>query len=1012
MKRISTALFTLFFCLTLSAFGAERPIYTCYRLAKAPVIDGDISDWPNLPVIFLGRQDQVSSGNWKGPDDCHALIRLGWDDKALYFAIEVTDDHLTQDLPDSGAEGIWSQDSVQWAIDLSATGTLGYDGDDYEYGFGKTASGPCVYRWHVSSASLVPGKTDQVSLAIKKTKTGLVYEAAVPFEQLIPLRPTPNMQIGFTLLIQDADPAGKKTLEWTSGISAGKAPGQFGLLVFSPATATSGSGDIFLSGQSKIGSDPVTYEVVAPGLNGPTTLAWKLTASTGRTVASGTTEAAPFRFSLTPKKIKPGSYTLSAEITGKTLTKPLQTGIPVERIEVELTQFLQEKIKQQITELKKVIARAGKKKIETAYAEAARTVAELYLPFIEDDLKKNHQALALRNAKSITAGLEEEKTDLLRQIQNGPDEFLRIPRPDMSKLIIKEGEFYVGNHPVLLVGMASWMWQIREDRDRFAALGYNTIRPNIEPVSICNDQGKIPTDFPWWGMLDSIRAARSGNMSIGTLAHASQVWSVLGQKGRSVTTPNFKQGYIDYLTTLIQHLGKGTFFYYTIATENQRPRPAVAEHLDLYHAWLKSEYPSIQNYNQVCGKNFKTFSEVDFPSSGEKNPARRFDQAAFTAKLNADLLKWSADQVRKLDPNTAVGAYITWLDMDDESDFFSAGLDPELDLQAYDICDADTAGNFAGRKFAMDTTIWLAMYRDLMGGLAPGKPQFDGEFHFVNERRSYPDNWTRAIYFQAYLHGISGTYAWIWLHNDTVDSAVLLDAQVTRDLSRTALDLRRLAQPIAVFHKEQPQVAILYSHPSTPYRHLNQMKTVYEGLFFEGIKLGFISERQIERGNLSQYKLLIVPAAGHVSDKMVDEVNRFAQNGGQVLLAGNCFTNDHRSQPRVFSVTTKNIQPFPAFENPTQARAALAPILAKLKLLPPVQVKSAGSGFPVVEWRYAKAPDGTEFLYLLNMGHTPVTVNLSKSEKPLSGTDLITGKDQNSTLILKSLDVKFLKLKN
>ncbi len=996
----------------LSLFAGERPKYTCYLLDKAPVIDGDLSDWPSLPVIFLGRQDQVSSGEWNGPDDCRAAIRLGWDDKALYFAIEVTDDHIIQDLPDSGAEGIWSQDSVQWAVDFSATGTVGYDSDDYEYGFGKTTSGPCVYRWHVSSSALVPGKTEQVPLAIKKTKNGLIYEAAVPFEQLIPFRPTPDRKIGFTILIQDADSGGKKTIEWTPGISAGKAPGQFGLLVFSSATPGAGTGEIFISGQSKIASDPVSYEVITPGLTGPNTLSWKLTNSNDQAIASGRTETVPFRFSLNPKKIKPGQYALSAEVTGKNLPKPLLAGITIERIETERTKTLQETIKNQMTGLKSTITQAKEKNIETTYALAALTAAEMYQSFIEEDSKKNRHALALRNAQTISARLEEEKISLLRQMQNGPDEFLRVPRPDMSKLVIKDGEFYVGNDPVILVGMASWMWQVRDDRDRFAALGYNTIRPNLEPVAFFNAKGEIPADFGWWGITDSIKAARSGNMSIGTLAHASQVWSVLGRKKSPVSTETFKQGYIDYINALVSHYGKGTFFYYTIATEGQRPRPPVAKHMDSYHAWLKDEYGSIRTYNQVCGKKFKDFSEVDFPASEEKSPPRQFDRAAFTATLNADVLKWSADQIRKIDPTAAVGGYITWLELDDESDFFASGLDPELDLQAYDICDADTAGNFAGRKFAMDTSIWLAMYRDLMGSLAPGKPQFDGEFHFVNERRSYPDDWTRAIYFQAYLHGISGTYAWIWVRNDSVDSAVLLDAQVTLDLSQTALDLRRLAKPLAVFHKEPPKAVILYSQPSTPYHHLNQMKTIYEGLFFEGIKLGFISERQIEKGNLNRHKLLIVPAASHVSGKVVDEVNRFAQNGGQVLLAGKCFTHDHRGQPRIPSEGTKNIQRFSAFENTAQSRAALAPILAKLDLLPPVQVKTSGSTLPVVEWRYAKSPAGDEFLFLLNTGHTPVTVSLSKSGKPVSGIDLITGKTQKSPTTIKSLDIKLLKLKN
>jgi hypothetical protein len=1016
--------------LWISIVGAAKANgveYTCYRLTSPPVIDGDLSDWPKLPVLFLGRQDQVASGEWKGPDDLYGSIRLGWNDKGLYFAIDVVDNEVIQNLPDASAETIWSQDAIQWAIDISGTGTTGYDGDDYEYGFGKTSGGPCVYRYHVSSAALVPGKTEQVPLAVKKTNTGVAYEAFVPWEQLIPLRGQSGQKIGFTILIQDADGSGKKTLEWTPGINAGKAPGQFGHLKFSGAAAGEGSGTFFISGQTSLHTDPVKYQVLTDGNMGR--LVWRLEDSQKKTVASGTRPTVPFEFTLQPKQLKPGSYTLMVQVENEKSSEPITASMAIERVDVESIGRLMDKNKTQMEELRKLIAAAGKKGIETAYAQATMTVADIFLPFIDEDLKKERKSLALRNTMVLATELDKHLQSLDRQMKNGPDDFLRVPRPDMLKVRVKDGEFMVGDEPVMLVGMTTWMWEIFKDREKFAPLGFNAMRINLEPISFFNDKGEIPADFPWWAVTESVKVFRSMNISTGFTAHLSQIQSTLKKKTPNATMTDLRKEYSSYLNTLVnERVGKDKIFYYTIATEGHRPVPNLEESLVEYRAWLKSEYGTIEQYNRICGMTFTDFAQVDLPAAegSEKNPARRYDRAAFCSKRAGEELARAGKAVKAADPNAIAGGYISYLMMDDETDFYrhagGAGLDPELDIAGYDICDGDTAGNFTSDKYAMSTIHWLAMFRDLFAGLGRGKPQFDGEYHFCNDRRAYPDGWVPAIYLQGYIHGLSGTYGWGWIRDNDMDSAVLMDAKIATELSETALTLRRLAKPITAFHKQQPKVAILYSYPSTsagPAKesspafgsHQTQMKTVYEGLFFDGIKQGFISERQVEQGLLDQYKLLIVPAASRVSDKVVEQIQQFAAQGGTVLLVGDCFRYDHRSWPRKMKISGKGVVNLALFSRPEVARTKILPWLEKLDLLPAVKVETKGSTHPVVEWQIARN-GGEEFLYLLNMGHKPVTVNLTKSGKPITGVDLITNRSVGPAESLRSLEVRLLKLVN
>ena len=279
----------------------------------------------------------------------------------------------------------------------------------------------------------------------------------------------------------------------------------------------------------------------------------------------------------------------------------------------------------------------------------------------------------------------------------------------------------------------------------------------------------------------------------------------------------------------------------------------------------------------------------------------------------------------------------------------------------------------------------------------------------------------RAIYFQTYVHGVSGTYAWTWTPGSrhSVNSAILLEAGVCLDVARTALDLRRLTREIVAFHKSPADVALLFSLASMPHvpakagqraTHVKQTETAYEGLFFEGSRIGFISERQIERGMLDKYKLLIAPAAARVSDAVVERVRAFADRGGTVLLVGECFSQDRRSSRRADRIQGANVHRIPVLSGPAEARAKLAPWLDKLRLRPGIAIETSGAGPPVVEWRCAKDGAGADLLYLLNMGHKPTKIRIRRAGRAVAGVDLLSRERIGPDHTLASLELRIVRL--
>ena len=56
------------------------PRYVCSRPGKPIAIDGDLSDWADVPTISLNTKEQSGgvSGEWEDPQDASGTMQMGW----------------------------------------------------------------------------------------------------------------------------------------------------------------------------------------------------------------------------------------------------------------------------------------------------------------------------------------------------------------------------------------------------------------------------------------------------------------------------------------------------------------------------------------------------------------------------------------------------------------------------------------------------------------------------------------------------------------------------------------------------------------------------------------------------------------------------------------------------------------------------------------------------------------------------------------------------------------------
>jgi len=162
---------------------------TAARLAQSPRIDGDLSDWANVPAITLSGLENVVRSPQSYPSGFSTALRYAWDAKALYIAAEVSDDTFFQEY--TGAM-TWRNDCLQLAFNLDP----GISNNAPDAGKRRTSeivvaltkNGPEASR----NLSYAPDKLalgivlpQQLGMAIKRVGPGgSVYEIAIPWSSL------------------------------------------------------------------------------------------------------------------------------------------------------------------------------------------------------------------------------------------------------------------------------------------------------------------------------------------------------------------------------------------------------------------------------------------------------------------------------------------------------------------------------------------------------------------------------------------------------------------------------------------------------------------------------------------------------------------------------------------------------------------------------------------------------------------------------------------------------------
>lgn len=374
-------------------------------------------------------------------------------------------------------------------------------------------------------------------------------------------------------------------------------------------------------------------------------------------------------------------------------------------------------------------------------------------------------------------------------------------------------------------------------------------------------------------------------------------WAMGGKKENVVIcleSPDIRKAVLDYMKQHQKEWANNPKLLYNIMAYELQYICYCERSQQMFHDYLKSKYSDISSLNKIWDTGFKSFAAIVAPATynglpvDDVNRAAWYDWANFNTKRFTDYMKWIKSEMRKFDKVTPICAGGTSSMLHSSNSI--TGIDEEMIINGVD----DVILNESyGSPIFSDLLLSLSDKRKVMVD-----PEMGGGTHglllqFLHGKSDITKWWWASAPSSEYLH----------MNQSSLPHSKTISLSDIDEVLRVSLDIRRLGTEIAEFTASEPEVAIFYSKTNmvqmppnmvkagqTPY--LKALHAIWEGSRFLGVRTGFVSEKQIIKGKLGKFKLLLVPAAKYMIPEVTIAIVDYIKTGGTALVIPESFTFD------------------------------------------------------------------------------------------------------------------------
>lgn len=699
------------------------------------------------------------------------------------------------------------------------------------------------------------------------------------------------------------------------------------------------------------------------------------------------------------------------------------------------TQMRLDQMEQRLPTIKAKLDKLKASGQDISYPLVSYTVLENFIGYAREDASKDE----IKRAVQQLSDLESMEKNLSREIADAASGKAKLPAAPRwtgdARPVVKSSSFIsttttpgkpgVETRPVFFTGYGHFA-QVTKDLEKFPGYGVNIIQIEIGPWAILPKEGVIE-EKPVESLLGVLDRAKAAGVAVNLLLspHYVPQWvkdkikASLGTDHYCPRAPESQEMLKRHISVVIPPIKDHPALHSICLTNEPQHRNdscelAIAD----WHAWLAQKHGDIDVLNVRWGTSYASFADVRLPyEKGQtlREPIGRWvDCVRWNQEFFAGWHQMLADAVHSAAPGLPVHAKVqtpTLLNYDD----LGAGNDAYLYGRFSDISGNDSVNwpSFGHGEFAQS---WMTNARgeDLQRSVKDA-PVFDSENHIIGDRdtRYIAPEIVRTALWQQAIHGQSATTIWVWerTFDRTHDfgGSIMHRPGCAQAVGIVNHDLNRAAKEVTALQQAPPQALILHStsamiHDGEPYD--NCMKKLYMALGFAGVRIGFITERQLEAGIVPAAPVVFIPQADHLSDAAFGTLRKC--KGRLVIVGDGGLTRNEYGAQRPDRLAGEMMRYVPSKTSEKDMWSALLPVLRSWGASPRVQVVD-GKGGPVwgVEWREADAGDGT-VVNLCNYLNVPVRVKLSSDGADVAATDVLTGRRVAGSMELQPLETRLL----
>jgi len=690
------------------------------------------------------------------------------------------------------------------------------------------------------------------------------------------------------------------------------------------------------------------------------------------------------------------------------------------RAQLDEAQGLLDRLRTRIAE-----ARRGGRPVD--YSLVVATVAEHFIGYARCDIERGQVRRAAMEADELLGIL----TPAVEAAGDEPP----VPRYRTGEIGIEQGSFVAeteaeghrSRRPVFFNGYGHF-GQVRADIEAFPRYGINVIQIEFGPRSVVVGPDATCDDAieEFLAVLD--RAA-ANNVAVNLLIspHYFPEWALEKWPHLRACSGGFLKYCIDapesqailrrHLEAVIPRI-RGKPGLHSICLSNEpiyiESRPCRFTQA-AWRDWLERRHGEIAALNRRYDAAYASFAEVPMPDPEAVAAGCHYcDWALFNAERLAAWHRWLADVIHEMAPEIPVHAKIMNTLFDRPNLRF--GVDPEQFSKLSQINGNDAANYYDHDDGADWANGWVRenMFYDLQRSMA-ALPGLNSENHLIRDRdfESIPAAHVRNVLWQGAVHGQGAATIWVWERTDDDESdfagSIMHRPACAEAVGRTNLDLNRLAEYVTTLQRERPRVGLLYSYASIVWSddYLRELESIYTALDLSGLRVGFVSERQLAEGGAAGFRLIVAPAACAVSDDAYAALRRFAEEGGVLALIGDqALAMDHFGEARD-TAALRGLETVRALSGDRSARDLweLVPgLLREAGVEPPVMLLDPETGERIwgVEW-LCTVRRGAIVVNAVNYLRQSVRATLSAGGARAS-RDLFSGQRVDEVVTLKPME--------